>query len=257
MLLFSFLIVGLILSGSLGVLLGRLTDNALAVTRITIVCQDLLAFVLPALAAAMLITRLPADFLCLRKLPSLKLAGFGVLTLVVSIPAIDGLNQLCGMLPWPQAVLDMEAAAETATMAILGPHTGANLIVALLIMSVLTGLSEELFFRGALQNILASGAGKHFAIWMAAVIFAAMHGQAVGFLPRTLLGAFFGYTLVWSGSVWLAVFCHMLNNGLALGMLWAGIDPVSTPAVSVVSAVLTSVGVYLMYRQSASRSIGM
>ncbi len=249
--------VGLFLTSALQMLLGRLTDNGLAVTRITIVAQELLAFVLPALLTALLITRLPADFLCLRSLPSARMTLLGLATLVVSIPAIDGLNSLCAMLPWPQPVLDLEAAALAATLEVVGPHTGANLALALMIMAVLTGLSEELFFRGAMQGLFRSGAGVHVAVWVTAAIFAAMHGQAVGLLPRMLLGAFFGYTVVWTGSLWLAVGCHVVNNALAVMTIWAGIDSVSTPALSAVSAALTVAGVYMMLRQSGSRSRGM
>lgn len=257
LLLIALLILGLLLTEGLAALLGRFSDNTLAVSRITIVCQDLLAFVLPATVTALLITRLPADFLCVRSLPSGKMTLTALLTLIVSIPAIECINELCGMLPWPQSVLDLEAAVEAATKEILGPHTRLNLAIALMIMSVLTGLSEELFFRGAMQGLFRSGMGPHLAIWLTALIFAAMHGQAVGMLPRTLLGAFFGYALLWSGSLWLPILCHMLNNALAVLTMWAEIDPVSTPALGVVSAVLTAAGVYLMYRQSRSRSNGM
>ncbi|MCM1310236.1 MAG: CPBP family intramembrane metalloprotease [Bacteroides sp.] len=256
-LLFLLFVIGIALTGGLSALLVRLTDNSLAVVRITIVCQDLLAFVLPAVITALLITRLPADLLCLRTLPSAKMTGLTIATLLLSLPAIEGLNSLCEMLPWPQSVLDLEAAAEAASTAILGPHTGLNLAIALMIMSILTGLSEELFFRGAMQNILRSGMGAHLAIWLTALIFAAMHGQAVGLLPRTLLGAFFGYVLLWSGSLWLPIICHVVNNALAVLTMWAGIDSVSTPALSVVSAALTAAGVYLMLRQSRSKSSGI
>ncbi len=256
-LLIALFILGLLLTGGLAAILGRLTDNALAVSRITIVCQQLLAFVLPTMITALLITRLPADFLCIRSLPSWKMTLTALLTLIVAVPAIDGINELCRMLPWPQSVLDLEDAADAAAKNILGPHTGLNLAIALMIMSVLTGLSEELFFRGAMQGLFRSGMGVHLAIWLTALIFAAMHGQAVGMLPRMLLGAFFGYALLWSGSLWLPILCHMLNNAMAVLTMWAEIDPVSTPALGVVSAALTAAGVYLMYRQSMSRSIGM
>lgn len=257
MLLVLLMIVGLFLTSGMQILLDRLTDNVLAATRITVVFQDLLAFVLPALITALLITRLPADFLSLRSLPSARMTLLGLVTLVVSIPAIDGLNSLCAMLPWPQSVLDLEAAAEAATVGIIGQHTGANLALALMIMAVLTGLSEELFFRGAMQGLFRSGAGVHVAVWATAFLFAVLHVQPVGMLPRMLLGAFFGYTVVWTGSLWLAVGCHVLNNALAVMTIWAGIDSVSTPALSAVSAVLAAAGVSMMLRQSKSRSSGM
>jgi membrane protease YdiL (CAAX protease family) len=33
-----------------------------------------------------------------------------------------------------------------------------------------------------------------------------------GFLPRLLLGLFFGYFVAWSGSIWTGVWAHFINN---------------------------------------------
>ena len=54
------------------------------------------------------------------------------------------------------------------------------------------------------------------AIWLAAFIFSAIHFQFYGFVPRFLLGAFFGYLLVWSGNLWLPVLAHFTNNAVAI-----------------------------------------
>lgn len=56
----------------------------------------------------------------------------------------------------------------------------------------------------------------HGAIWLAAVIFSAVHMQFFGFVPRLILGAYFGYLLLWSRSLWLPVAAHALNNALAV-----------------------------------------
>ncbi len=78
-----------------------------------------------------------------------------------------------------------------------------------------------IFFRGALQRIMATGGvSAHAAIWIAAFVFSAFHMQFFGFLPRLLIGAFFGYLLWWSGSLWLPVCAHALNNTMALVLEW-------------------------------------
>lgn len=49
-----------------------------------------------------------------------------------------------------------------------------------------------------------------------------MHFQFFGFVPRTLMGVFFGYLFIWSGSLWPAVFAHSLNNTMVvLGVWWS------------------------------------
>jgi hypothetical protein len=41
--------------------------------------------------------------------------------------------------------------------------------------------------------------------------------QFYGFIPRMLLGVMFGYLLIWSGSMWIPVLAHFINN--AIGVL--------------------------------------
>lgn len=257
-LLFLLFVVGIVLTAAFQLLAGRLTENVTAATRIVYVVQDLLAFILPALVTAILITRLPADFLRLRRAPRLPMLLTAMATTIAIQPAIGQINDLCKMLPWPDSIIQLEASLEAATSAITGPHDAANLLVSFLIVALLTGLAEELFFRGALQRLFETRPMSiHAAVWLTAFMFALMHFQPVGALPRMLLGALFGYAAVWSGSLWTAVACHALNNAMAVYTLWAGVNIESTPAPALASALLASAGIYMMMRQSQSRSSGI
>ena len=40
--------------------------------------------------------------------------------------------------------------------------------------------------------------------------------QFFGFLPRMLLGAYFGYLLYWTRNIWIPVFAHFVNNAIAV-----------------------------------------
>ena len=94
---------------------------------------------------------------------------------------------------------------------------GADLIIMILIVGVLTGIGEEFVFRGVLQRLfLDKFRNPHIAVWITAVIFSAVHFQFYGFVPRMLLGAFFGYLLVWSGNIWLPIIAHALNNSFSV-----------------------------------------
>jgi membrane protease YdiL (CAAX protease family) len=84
-------------------------------------------------------------------------------------------------------------------------------------ISILAGFSEEFFFRGMLQPILKTAIGNiHWAIWITAIFFSAIHLEFFGFVPRMLLGALFGYLYYWSGNLVLAMLGHMVNNGLGV-----------------------------------------
>ena len=49
---------------------------------------------------------------------------------------------------------------------------------------------------------------------LTAFLFSATHLQFYGFLPRLILGLTFGYMYLWSGSIWLPVLAHFVNNAI-------------------------------------------
>lgn len=196
--------------------------------RIAIVVQDILMFILPALLTAVFITSRPAELLGVTRRfpPSALLLVFMIM--VVSAPAMNMLISFNQSLTLPESLRPIEewmrhseeSAAHSLSLVTGGTSVG-SLIISILIVGILAGFSEEIFFRGALQRIMATGGvSAHAAIWIAAFVFSAFHMQFFGFLPRLLLGAFFGYLLWWSGSLWLPVCAHALNNTMALLLEW-------------------------------------
>jgi membrane protease YdiL (CAAX protease family) len=94
-------------------------------------------------------------------------------------------------------------------------------LAAIVVVAIIPAIVEELLFRGAIQNIFFQiSKNHHLAIWLAAILFSAIHVQFYGFIPRVLLGALFGYLYVWSGNIWLAVLGHFVNNGISLLVLY-------------------------------------
>lgn len=93
----------------------------------------------------------------------------------------------------------------------------ADLIFVFIVIAILPALGEEIVFRGMIQNDLLRATGNiHVSIWIAAILFSAIHIQFFGFVPRMLLGALFGYLYYWSGNLWLAVLAHFVNNGFTV-----------------------------------------
>ena len=96
-----------------------------------------------------------------------------------------------------------------------------GLLLGLVVIAVLPAVGEELLFRGVGQRKLHQLFGNpHAAIWMAALLFSAIHVQFYGFFPRLLLGALFGYIYYWSGNLWYAIAAHFVNNAFLLIMLY-------------------------------------
>lgn len=83
----------------------------------------------------------------------------------------------------------------------------------LLVMALVPAVVEEFYFRGSLQNICNRiFKNTHAAIWITAIIFSLIHLQFYGFFPRMILGVIFGYSLYWSGNIWVPVIGHFINN---------------------------------------------
>lgn len=86
-----------------------------------------------------------------------------------------------------------------------------------LVIAILPGIGEEFLFRGLLQNSLHKWSkNAHIAIWGSAFLFAAIHLQFYGLVPRMMLGAVFGYLYVWSGNIWYPIISHIANNGIGV-----------------------------------------
>ncbi|TDE13333.1 CPBP family intramembrane glutamic endopeptidase [Dyadobacter psychrotolerans] len=142
----------------------------------------------------------------------------------------------------------------------------SQLLIALFVVVLLPAWGEETLFRGIIQRKLGQQWGNvHIAIWVSAAIFSAIHFQFYGFLPRMLLGAVFGYLYYWTGSLWIAVFAHFINNGFVLVMVYLynirvlnlNIEETKTmPWLSVISSlVLTAVILFTIRKDSLGQKI--
>lgn len=262
-LLFLLMVVGLFVSNLLVLLLGRSGADYVAILRVGSVVQQLLSFLLPAAICALMSTRLPAELLGIRRFPPLSVVLLALLTLLVSVPAMNLIVECFEALPWPESIVAAEAKSKETVAMMIGGKGMADTCLALCVMAILPGLCEEIFFRGALQNLLRSRPmSPHLAIWLAALIFSLMHMQPIGAVPRMLLGAGFGYILFWTGSLWPAVFCHMLNNALVVIVRQTGTEEslmrLSAPVPALASALLTAAGLYMLWKNySKSISSGM
>ncbi len=220
--LFATMVCGLLFAGVLQMVVGNETA---ARVRIMALVQDMFLFIAPAVITALMSSRLPARFLRIDTGFTFRVFLVSVILLYVSVPLQNALIEWNKAITLPAALsrslTEMEQAAELQINTMLGGTSVMDLIVGILIVGIFAALSEELFYRGALQRVIRGyGRNAHAAIWISAVIFSAMHLQFYGFLPRLLLGALFGYLVWWSGSLWLPITVHALNNSTVVVTRW-------------------------------------
>lgn len=99
--------------------------------------------------------------------------------------------------------------------------TPSHFLLAFVVVAIIPAIGEELLFRGLIQNLFSRAfKNPHIAIWLTGFIFAAIHMQFFGLMPRMLLGVLFGYLYHWSGKLSVAMIGHLINNGMALIALY-------------------------------------
>ena len=202
-----------------------------------------------------------------------------LLAVVIMICAVPGINLLADLnsrveLPKSlefieQILKSQEEAAAALTERFLQADNIGGLLLNIGLMALLPAFSEELSFRGTLQQVISKDQnGKeqstkvHLAIWITAFIFSAIHMQFYGFVPRMLLGAMFGYVFVWSGSLWVPITMHFVNNGLAVLVYYLMGESENTKNIAdtlgagdtwylgVFSILITSLGLLIFYRRT-------
>ena len=221
-------IIGFLISGVCGGLILSKFPDSTAAMRIAAVIQSLFQLILPAIVTAMIVTRRPASFLAVDRKINLPVALLALAGLIAATPAMNLIISLNQSLSLPESLSSMENAlrsmednAARSISLLQGDHTVGNLIMNILIIGVLAGFGEELFFRGTFMRLMTTGRiNPHVAIWTVAIVFSAMHLQFFGFVPRTLLGAYFGYLLYWSRSLWIPIITHASNNIIYVCWQW-------------------------------------
>ena len=234
--------------------------------------QTTATFLLPPFLMAYLWSKKPMKWLYLDQSIPMKSEIIAIFLVLVASPGINLLSYLNRQIALPECLSGIETwmqqqeeAAAVLTERFLSADSIGVFVVNILLMALLPAVAEELTFRGVLQHLFTPRTGirtPHIAIWATAIIFSAIHCQFYGFIPRMLLGAVFGYALVWSGSLWLPILMHFTNNALAVIVYFiahkAGWDTNNMDAfgtgdtwwVGVLSLALVVVGIYLLRRST-------
>lgn len=194
----------------------------------TSVLQNIIGFAGTAVVTALFLSRRPMEMLGVNRTGTWLSIGGILLVYAVGIPFLNQVIWWNSQMHFPpalqtleQTLREWEESAAGATGVILAGSSVGTLMVNILTIGVVTGICEELVFRGAFQRIIGSGpVGPHLAIWITAVVFSILHFQFFGFMPRVLLGAFFGYLFYWTGSIWVSATAHAINNSIYVLVAW-------------------------------------
>ena len=221
--LLALIIIGLILGTVIGfayVFITKSNPQDLNALRFMQISSQLFTFVFPPIAYAFLVKEKPANALGLKNSKILWFfIGTAMMFAIMPLNSIfaewnAGLTLPESLSALEQMMKDMQDAASAMIEKFVSVDTIGGLILNLFMIAGLAALGEELLFRSIIQtSLIKICKNAHIGILLASVIFSFIHLEFYGFVPRLILGMLLGYMFYFSGSIWIPMLMHFINNG--------------------------------------------
>ena len=187
--------------------------------------QTLGIFLFPSVVCAWLFSDNYKEYLGVDQPIHLPAAVWAIISMIAAVPFLNwtyALNQqmalpesLKGLETWMKEV---EAEAARITELLLNTKNISMIVFNVLIICVVAGVCEEFMFRGLLQTFFGRLIrNPHAVIWTIAILFSAIHFQFYGFITRMLLGAWLGYLMYYTKTLWIPILAHFTNNFFSVG----------------------------------------
>ncbi|MDR1561978.1 MAG: CPBP family intramembrane metalloprotease [Dysgonamonadaceae bacterium] len=181
----------------------------------------LFGILFPALCAAYMFSGNYKNYLVLETATTGRTILWTFLSMIVILPAINFIAWLNSQIPLPQTLIDMEERSARLLETMLDSNLIGTYFMNILIIAVLAAFSEEILFRGVFLRVLIRKKSHiYIMVWVTAIIFSMMHAQFSGFFPRMLLGAYFGYLLCRTKTMWVPIFAHFVHNFIQVTAIW-------------------------------------
>ncbi len=209
---------GMNLADSLANLTAESATSTRDFIRTNLLINHLTTFIFPGIIFAYFFYKSKwASFLHINKFPKLYNLLLGSMLILAAFPLAQFAYWLNMKIPMPSLLVEMEQGTAEMVKNLLLVDQPHELWFNLFIIAVIPAIGEELIFRGIIQKkILEQFKKPHIAIWVAALIFSAIHMQFQGFLSRMLLGGILGYLYHWTGNLWVPIIAHLVNNGVQI-----------------------------------------
>jgi membrane protease YdiL (CAAX protease family) len=223
------IIIFIVMKGGSG--LSSLTESEMLkpenanINKVIQLASTLFLFFTPAFFFALIVNGKPFNYLGFNKKVSIKQLALVVLVASTGLFLSGSLGELNQLIPISKSarhyfqVLEDKYVDEMLSMVQI--KTATDYIIGLLIIALAPAILEELFFRGALQQLLTNWTKKPWlAIAITSVVFSAVHFSYFGFLPRAMLGAVLGLLFYYSKNIWTNILAHFLNNAIAVSQIY-------------------------------------
>lgn len=227
--------------------------------KVVLAAQHLGFIVLPGMLLLLAVGRLPGQ------ITSISFSSFGWILLLslCSFPIINFLAYVNQELPLPESLMGMEENAAKLTELLISADSFGVYLLNVVVIALIPAIGEEFVFRGVIQSELLRLFKKPWlAIVFGAIIFATLHFQFAGFLPRFVLGLLLGYIYQKSGSLSLPILLHFLNNAVVLTLVYVmgndmermeEIDSFSWTGSEIIFLVIAVLGAFFLLKKKKWR----
>ncbi|RYY65533.1 MAG: CPBP family intramembrane metalloprotease [Chitinophagaceae bacterium] len=156
--------------------------------------------------------------------PRQILIGFGIIFFanLMAGPIADLSKSVIANFPKLDALAkNLEDTYNEQVLALSNLKSWPEYIMAIFIMAFFPALFEEVFFRGALQNLFEKWWKSPWAaILISSIIFSIIHFSIYLFLTRLILGFVLGLMYYKTKNIWVNIVAHFLNNAIAVTQLF-------------------------------------
>jgi membrane protease YdiL (CAAX protease family) len=200
--------------------------------------------------------------------PGQIILGFFLIFLanVIANPLADLSKMLLTNFPDLNALgMRMEAEYTEQVMALSNLKSWGEFLMAIVIMAFFPALFEEIFFRGAVQNLLERWWKMPLlAVLVTSLLFSLIHMSVFLFLSRALLGFVLGLMYQRSKNLWVNIIAHFLNNTVAvIQLFWISrhaekvevdkLDP-KIPLWGALLALGITIGLFVLFEKASSKN---
>ncbi len=94
-----------------------------------------------------------------------------------------------------------------------------DFLINLFVIALMPAICEEMLFRGFIFTSFKSKKNANMAIIGSAILFGFMHIDFIRIIPTAILGVILAYAVYKTGSIFVAMLIHFINNGLVVLMM--------------------------------------
>lgn len=197
----------------------------------------------------------------LNRFPKLKMVVLAVFSILIAQFFIDFLVKINTDIPlpsWLGFLKDLQDKNDKLLNNLMNSAGFVRFTGVSMVLAVIPAIVEEMFFRGLLLgDMLKARTQPAAAIVFTGLIFAVFHFEFQNTIAIWALGCFLGYLYYVSGSLWLSISVHFVNNFLEVllkylynnKVITSDLSNTSTPIYITIIAITIFIGCLFLFNK--------